>query len=588
MDRIRRLLVACAAATLLTSTAAAPAPAAVDTKRAAAVQAPARIWHTAHPDRVDLGWQPAAGATQYRVQRRDSAGASVFFAVISTTSFTDTQVRLGETYQYQVSAYGADGSSALSRPYPGVYTGRTTTTTVAVSPTPAESGESVVVTAKVTTADDGQPVATGEVEFFAGAERFATASVRRPGLAQLALAAPAGTITAVYRGDSGLGLGSGTSAPVNHRVLGQPVNRPTYHAAETLPYGLNSWPAATAVADVTGDGRPDALMTTRQFIDSATEDFRLWVFAQQPDGTLAEPLVLPTATGPASTMRLAAGDVDGDGDSDVVIPSPAGVSVLYQSAGGLGAPVTIPIEGGGADNNHGDVRLADMDGDGRTDIVAAGLTRVVVLHGTPNGTFRPAVVVDPAKREQIEVADLTGDGRLDVAVRYGRWHLTVHAQDPTGGYAPAWRRDAAVEGFLFDVTAIAVGDATGDGRADLAAVGGGNRPDSRLAVFPGRPADGPGEPIGYGTYETPESVGLTDMNGDRRADAVIVHGGWRSFSTAWQRPEGWLGTGYLTDVPSYAGNRGHRATATGDVSGDGKPDVLIADHHEGLIVIRQG
>ncbi|HEX6681961.1 MAG TPA: hypothetical protein VF062_04170 [Candidatus Limnocylindrales bacterium] len=45
-----------------------------------------------------------------------------------------------------------------------------------------------------------------------------------------------------------------------------------------------------------------------------------------------------------------------------------------------------------------------------------------------------------------------------------------------------------------------------------------------------------------------------------------------------QRPEGWLGADAGHDV---------RGVAVGDVTGDGKPDVVLADYERGLILIPQ-
>jgi hypothetical protein len=522
------------------------------------------------------------------VYRKNPDGSQVTVGSTGATALSDGGVRPGQTYSYSVVAQGTGSSSANSKPMTDVYTGAPTVAALTVSPSPAEGQQEVVVTVAVTTAD-GRPVPYfATIRYFAGNNKFAEERMGRPGLGQFQTEVPGGIITAQYLGDPDAGLGSSTSAPVQHSIVGRSTVSPAYHSPQVLAYGLNSWPAAAAVADVTGDGRPDALMTTKQYIDAPAEDWRLWVFAQQADGTLAAPRVYPTGADPASTMWLATGDVDADGDTDVVIPTPAGVSVLRQSGGALGAPVTVPVTGGGAGLNNGDVRIADMDGDARNDIVLAGLTRVVVLPSRADGTFGPEVLVDADQREQIEVADLTGDGRPDVVTRDGRWHLAVHARTATGGYTPVWQQDAKIHGYLTDADAIAVGDANGDGRTDLAFTGGGNRPTARVGIYPGQPGGGLGpQALGYATYEVPETITLTDMNRDGRTDMVIGHSGWRSFSTSWQRPEGWLGITWTTDIPTYASNRGHRALAVGDISGDGKPDVVIADHEQGFIVVRQ-
>jgi hypothetical protein len=67
---------------------------------------------------------------------------------------------------------------------------------------------------------------------------------------------------------------------------------------------------------------------------------------------------------------------------------------------------------------------------------------------------------------------------------------------------------------------------------------------------------------------------------------VLLHGGWETFSVMRQRPEGWLGADYFTDVP-YATHYDIRGMAVGDATGDGKPDVVIADNNHGMILIPQ-
>ena len=53
---------------------------------------------------------------------------------------------------------------------------------------------------------------------------------------------------------------------------------------QAMPVG--SYPEAVAIGDVTGDGRNDVVLTTSFYFDPAN-DYRLWVFAQRSDGSLA-------------------------------------------------------------------------------------------------------------------------------------------------------------------------------------------------------------------------------------------------------------------------------------------------------------
>jgi len=105
-----------------------------------------------------------------------------------------------------------------------------------------------------------------------------------------------------------------------------------------------------------------------------------------------------------------------------------------------------------------------------------------------------------------------------------------------------------------------------------------------LAGRPGRPIDGP---TTIAAYHIPEPLALADLGGDGRRDVVVAHGGWGTFSVMPQRPDGRLGAERFFDLPSYATHYDPRALSVGDVTGDGKPDVVLAEYIEGLVVVEQ-
>ncbi|TXH69131.1 MAG: hypothetical protein E6Q88_09445, partial [Lysobacteraceae bacterium] len=86
---------------------------------------------------------------------------------------------------------------------------------------------------------------------------------------------------------------------------------------------VGSFTKHVAVADVTGDGRTDALLTTGSWSGPNVQpenDLRLWVFVQQVDGTLAPPqkhAFFGDASGGRSGSGLATADLDRDGFMDV-------------------------------------------------------------------------------------------------------------------------------------------------------------------------------------------------------------------------------------------------------------------------------
>src|SRR5258708_1019412 len=121
--------------------------------------------------------------------------------------------------------------------------------------------------------------------------------------------------------------------------------------------------------------------------------------------------------------HVAVGDVDGDGDADVVASSygtftaqsniPGDVTVLYNTQGRLGSAQTFKTGDHPTAGTFG-----DFDGDGRVDFAVTNGERhdVTVFHAE-GSTFRAQgpypVLVNPS---DVVTADFNGDGRLDLAV----------------------------------------------------------------------------------------------------------------------------------------------------------------------------
>jgi hypothetical protein len=359
------------------------------------------------------------------------------------------------------------------------------------------------------------------------------------------------------------------------------ANFQTYQA-----YPVGSSPEAVAIGDVTGDGRNDVVLTTHFYFDEAN-DYKLWVFAQQPDGSLAAPAKYATAAAynnePGS---VAVGDVTGDGLNDVVLGvDDLGVQVFPQLAGGmLGPPSLAPSA-----NTH-KIRLGHLDGDGRLDVAGVGWgTDVVgVLLNDGAGGLR-APVTYPARHsgyEDLEIADVTGDGRQDLVVMSGQLYatpnLSVLPQLAGGGFGPAAEYRVGTNELT---QGIGVGDVTGDGRNDVVASYGGNRPSSFVAVFPQTATGVLAAPVSYASYDIPEPVDVADVDLDGRADAVTLHGGWNQAGVYRQRQDGTLAPEELSAIP-YASHYNPHGLAVGDVNGDGSPDAVLADYNHGLVVLR--
>jgi hypothetical protein len=297
----------------------------------------------------------------------------------------------------------------------------------------------------------------------------------------------------------------------------------TFQPANNIPAGKN--PISIALGDFNGDDRLDLAVT-----DSGNNT--LSILLGKGDGTFQAPVSYGTGVGPTSVML---GDFNGDHRLDVVVANSGGstVSVLFGNGDGTfqsrldyatgSAPLAAPDA----------VAVADLNGDGRLDLVVGnGSAPGVVLLGNGDGTFQPAVSYG-AVLSSLAVGDFNGDGKLDL-VGTGQVGLNRFVKLLTGNgdgsFSPSSRVDTGVCENRHPLAA----DFDGDGKLDLASMGGFSLQSNTFCI--GQHLDvlvlaGNGD----GTFQAPGSFTVTgaanlilgaasfDLNGDKAPDIVTVN-----------------------------------------------------------------
>lgn len=249
-------------------------------------------------------------------------------------------------------------------------------------------------------------------------------------------------------------------------------------------------------------------------------------------------------------------------------------------------------------NNPYSVAIADVNSDGKPDLIVVnegtdnGEGSVGVLLGNGDGTFQPPVDYDSGGGfgYSVAVADVNGDGKLDIVVGNGcasgtycsaEGSVGVLLGNGDGTFQPAHSYNSG--GASLFGSSVALADLRGEGKLDIVVA---NENASNVGVLLG---NGDGTFNAAVTYNSggsgATSVAIADTNADGKPDLVVT-----SFcpgsgcGTAYPYPDGVVGImlgngdGTFQSVVTYdPGGAGTYDVAVADVNRDGKPDLLTAN-----------
>jgi hypothetical protein len=195
------------------------------------------------------------------------------------------------------------------------------------------------------------------------------------------------------------------------------------------PVGLYSGGANwVALGDLNGDGAPDIALT-----DAVGVKVLLHTGAASAT-TYAAPISVFTQTNNFNVVGgniIAIADVDGDGLNDLIITDPGAtggmaptVNILLQNPASHGTFLPAVSYAIATQDLPQSILMKDLLGSGKLDIVIGGLNNVtVLLHDPANpGKFLTAAIYPAPGANEIAVADINGDGKLDIVVSNGVTH----------------------------------------------------------------------------------------------------------------------------------------------------------------------
>ncbi|MBN4059059.1 VCBS repeat-containing protein [Endomicrobium sp. AH-315-J14] len=322
-------------------------------------------------------------------------------------------------------------------------------------------------------------------------------------------------------------------------------------------------------ADCNGDGFDDVLV-------SGSSPARVRVYRSNGDGTFGTPQTLLI---PPGSPRLAAGDLDGDGDIDLVVAGLFSEPVqIHWGSNDCSFPSRTALGSQWATA----VVVEDVDGDGRSDVVVGNIDGSIVIHFADGlGGFTATLAGQLTETiGNIAVGDVNGDSLKDLAVSLRLDPLRPIAEQSIqillGSVKRQYHDPAPTEPSL-GPHSVWIADVTGNGLSDLIFTGG--MLDNKNTVPSVRVLRGGSDakwaPLGQwafqGTFLPGGSMVVADMNADGIADVVVPLEHWGRIAILFGGDHAELGEWITMEVPFAP-----RLLSSGDYDGDGRIDFIAA------------
>ncbi len=488
--------------------------------------------------------------------------AAVSFTVVSATSITAI-LGIGSSGSISVTTPGGTATLAgfTFLPPPAI---------TSFSPTSGATGTTVTITGT-----NFNTTLANNIVFFGAIQATVTSATTT----SLTVAVPIGaTYQPLSVSDISTGLTAYSSQPFITTFPGSNAFD-SYSFAQKVDFTSGTYPSIISIGDLDGDGKSDIVVVNT---GSGTGSNTISVLLNTSTvGTVSFAPKVDFVVG-TKPLSVSIGDLDGDGKPDLVIANYTSntVSVLRNTS-----TIGNVLFASKVDYATGSypycVSIGDLDRDGKPEIVVTNYgsnTVSIFRNNCTNGTISFASKVDfttGSSPISVSINDIDGDGSPDLAVsNYASNTISVLRSTCTNGtisFAPKIDYTTGTGPYN-----QAIGDLDGDGKPDLAVV---NYSSNTVSVLRNTSISGTisfATKVDYTTGSSPVILAISDLDGDGKPDLALVNNASSSISVF--RNLCTSGTISFSAKLDYPTGANPRSIAIGDIDGDGKPDIEIANY----------
>ena len=372
--------------------------------------------------------------------------------------------------------------------------------------------------------------------------------------------------------------------------------------------------SVSTAGDVNGDGYSDVIVGALYNSSGGTYAGRSYIYMGDSAMNTTADVILTGVAGDAFGESVStAGDINGDGYSDVIVGAPyndAGKGYIYFGGGSMNNIADLTLTGAAAGDAFGfSVSTAeDINGDGYSDIIIGARNndtggsdagRAYLFFGASEVDNIPDIILTGVSVNEAfsftvsGAGDINGDGYSDVmigapgnsAVGASAGRVYLYTNSLTGTDLPDEFFTEEGINNEFGVSVSTSGDVNGDGYSDvIVGAGGYNSSIGRSYIYFGGPSmDNIADVImtGEGTNnEFGVSVSTAgDVNGDEYSDVIVGADGYNSYTGRSYIYFGGASMDNTADVimtgEAPPNLFGYLVSKIGDVNGDGYSDVIV-------------